>query len=54
MTDVKQEQPKKPRHIVVATSHLLKQRDKAISDRDKAAKQVEELDAALEALGWPE
>lgn len=48
------EEVKKPRHIVVATSHLIKQRDKAISDRDKAAKQVEELELALSALGWTE
>ena len=48
------EEVKKPRHIIVATNHLLKQRDKAIAIRDKSAKEVEDLDAALVALGWPE
>jgi hypothetical protein len=43
---------KKPRHVAIATSHLVIQRDKAISIRDKAANEVKELDAALLALGW--
>ena len=45
---------KQPRHTTVATRHLVAQREKAIADRDKAAKQVEQLDAALLALGWLE
>ena len=45
---------KKPRHIVVATNHLLKQRDRALNDRRKADNQVKELEAALIALGWNE
>ena len=45
---------KKPRHIVVATNHLLKQRDRALADRSKADDQVKELEAALIALGWTE
>jgi hypothetical protein len=43
---------KKPRHVAIATNHLVIQRDKAISIRDKAANEVKELDAALLALGW--
>ncbi len=46
--------PKKPRHVNIATNHLVIQREKAIAVRDKAAKEVEDLDAALLALGWPE
>lgn len=53
MTD-KTEPIKKPRHVAIATNHLVKQREKAISIRDKAAAEVKELDAALEALGWVE
>ena len=45
---------KKPRHVAIATNHLVIQRDKAISVRNKAAAEVEELDAALLALGWNE
>jgi hypothetical protein len=45
---------KKPRHVSVAINHLLAQRTKAIDVRDKAAKEVESLDAALLALGWGE
>lgn len=43
----------KPRHVVIATRHLVTQRSKAIAVRDKAAGEVKELDAALLALGWP-
>ena len=46
--------PKKPRHVSVAINHLLAQRTKAIKVRDKAAEEVESLDAALLALGWGE
>lgn len=46
--------PKKPRHVAVAIDHMVMQRNKAIAIRDKAAKEVEALDAALLALGWPE
>jgi hypothetical protein len=46
--------PKHPRHVAVAINHLLAQRTKAIEVRDKAAKEVESLDAALLALGWGE
>jgi hypothetical protein len=45
---------KKPRHVSVAINHLLAQRSKAIKVRDKAAEEVESLDAALLALGWGE
>jgi hypothetical protein len=45
---------KKPRHVSVAINHLLAQRAKAIKVRDKAAEEVESLDAALLALGWGE
>ena len=45
---------KKPRHVAIATNHLVIQRDKAIAIRDKAANEVKELDAALLALGWLE
>ncbi|MHB1952447.1 MAG: hypothetical protein ACYCOU_01765 [Sulfobacillus sp.] len=45
---------KKPRHVNIATNHLIAQREKAIGARDKAAKEVDDLDAALLALGWPE
>ena len=45
---------KKPRHVAIATNHLVIQRDKAIGIRDKAAAEVKELDAALLALGWTE
>ncbi len=55
---MKQEEPivpvKKPRHVAIATNHLVIQRDKAIGIRDKAAVEVNELDAALLALGWTE
>jgi hypothetical protein len=43
---------KKPRHVAIAINHLKEQRAKALSVRDKAAREVEELDAALLALGW--
>ncbi|MHB1952162.1 MAG: hypothetical protein ACYCOU_00315 [Sulfobacillus sp.] len=46
--------PKKPRHVNIATKHLIAQREKAIAIRDKASKEVEDLDAALLALGWPD
>ena len=46
--------PRVARHVSVAIKHLVAQRDKAISDRDRAARQVEDLDHALSALGWPE
>ena len=45
---------KQPRHVAIAQRHLLAQRDKAITIRDKAASEVKELDAALLALGWTE
>jgi len=45
---------KQPRHVAVAINHLLAQRTKAIKVRDKAAEEVESLDAALLALGWGE
>ena len=43
---------KQPRHVAIAQRHLLAQREKAVSVRDKAAKEVDELEAALDALGW--
>jgi hypothetical protein len=43
---------KTPRHIQIATNHLLKQRAKAIATRDKAAKEATDLEEALTALGW--
>lgn len=46
------ETAKQPRHVTVATRHLVAQLDKAVAARDKAAKEVEELTAALAALGW--
>ena len=46
--------PKRPRHVAFAVKHLIAQRDKAIAIRDKAACEVNDLDAALLALGWPE
>ncbi len=45
---------KQPRHVAIAQRHLLAQREKAITVRDKAANEVKELDAALLALGWSE
>jgi hypothetical protein len=45
---------KKPRHVTIATNHLVIQREKAIAIRDAAAAEVKELDAALLALGWLE
>ena len=45
---------KRPRHVEIAIRHMLKQREKAIAIRDKAAKEVEDLDAALLAIGWGE
>ena len=45
---------KKPRHVKAATHHLVIQRDKAITVRDKAAAEVKGIDAALLALGWQE
>lgn len=47
-------QTKQPRHVAIAQRHLLAQREKAISIRDKSANEVKELDAALLALGWSE
>lgn len=46
--------PKVPRHVAVATRHLLAQRSKAIDIRDKAAAEIAELDKALTALGYEE
>ena len=54
MTTKAPEPVKKPRHVAIATKHLVIQRDKAIGIRDKAAAEVKELDAALSALGYPE
>jgi hypothetical protein len=45
---------KQPRHINIAMSHMLKQRERAIAVRDKAADEVKKLDEALLALGWGE
>jgi len=45
---------KQPRHINIAMTHMLKQRQKAIVIRDKAADEVKKLDEALLALGWGE
>ena len=57
-TEALDEQPgkpaKQPRHVAIAQRHLIAQRDKAITIRDKASSEVEELEAALIALGWPE
>jgi len=46
--------PKTPRHVTIATRHLIEQREKAISIRDKAAVEVEAIDRALDALGLPQ
>lgn len=45
---------KKSRHVSVAINHMVSERNKQLSIRDKAAKEIEYLDAALLALGWPE
>ena len=45
---------KKPRHVAIATNHLVIQRDKAIGIRDKSAAEVKELVLILIALGWLE
>jgi hypothetical protein len=45
---------KRPKHVAFALKHLIAQREKAVAIRDKAANEVEELDAALLVLGWPE
>ena len=45
------EPEKKPRHVVVAINHILKQRTKAIAVRDKAAQEVQQLDDTLHILG---
>lgn len=45
---------KQPRHVNIAITHMVKQREKAIAIRDAAGKEVESLDAALLSLGWPE
>ena len=45
---------KQPLHVAIAIKHLNTQRDKAIAVRNKAAKEVEDLDAALFALSYPE
>ena len=45
---------KQPRHVAIAIKHLNTQRDKAIAVRNKAAKEVEDLDAALFTLGGSE
>ena len=42
---------KQPRHVAIAIKHINTQRDKAVAVRNKAAKEVEDLDAALFALG---
>ena len=52
ITEVKPAEKKQPRHTSLAIKHCVAQRDKAIAARDKAAKEVKELDAALLALGW--
>jgi hypothetical protein len=45
---------KQPRHVAIAIKHLNTQRDKAVAVRNKAAKEVEDLDAALFALSGSE
>jgi hypothetical protein len=45
---------KRPSRVVLATRHLVKQRLKALLIRDKAIAELEQLDAALLALGYPE
>jgi hypothetical protein len=54
MSEAKKPEVKPSRHVEVAKRHLIAQREKAISIRDKAATEVMDLDAALDALGWPE
>lgn len=41
---------KVPRHVAISIKHLQIQRAKAVSVRDKASKEVKEIDAALAAL----
>ncbi len=43
---------KRPRHIQIAINHALKQREKAIVIRDRATKEVTEIEAGLAAWGW--
>ena len=54
MPEVTKPEVKPSRHVAVATRHLVAQREKAISIRDKAASEVEELTTALAALGYEE
>jgi len=55
-TEALDEQPgkpaKQPRHVAIAQRHLIAQRDKAVTARDKAGVEVEEIESALRALGW--
>jgi hypothetical protein len=39
------------RHVAVMLSHLNKQREKALAQREKLTREIEALDAAILALG---
>jgi hypothetical protein len=56
-TEALDEQPgkpaKQPRHVAIAQRHLIAQREKAVEAHSKTGKEIDELDAALKALGWP-
>lgn len=45
-------QATRPRHTAIAILHLIEQRGKAITVRDRATGEVTALDEALKALGW--
>ena len=43
---------KLPRHVAIARGHLIAQRTKAVEAHAKTGKEIDELEAALKALGW--
>jgi hypothetical protein len=51
MAEVKEKQvPKKNRHVVIALAHMNKRRDALIYQREKISDEIDELEAAIQAL----
>jgi hypothetical protein len=51
LTDVKETTKKPSRHVTIALNHLNKRRESLLEKRAGLTKEIEELDAAILALG---
>jgi hypothetical protein len=45
---------KQPRHVAIAQRHLIAQRLKALAIKTQAQHEIEQLEEALDSLGWTE